>query len=80
MGIQSRRQAGASLPGMEMQVSQMALPYEQLASGYFGQYRGLGEQIAGLKGARAAIDPWSSAISGAMSGAIGMGTMMGSFS
>ena len=49
MGIQSRRQAQASLPGMEMQVSQMALPYEQLASGYFGEYTGLGEQIAGLK-------------------------------
>jgi hypothetical protein len=78
MGIQSRRQAGASLPGMEMQVSQMALPYEQLASGYFGQYRGLGEQMAGLKGARSAINPWSSAISGAMSGAMGAATMIGS--
>ena len=78
MGIQSRRQAQASLPGMEMQVSQMALPYEQLASGYFGEYRGLGEQIAGLKGARSAIDPWSSGISGAMSGAMGAATMIGS--
>ena len=78
MGIQSRRQAQASLPGMEMQVSQMALPYEQLASGYFGEYKGLGEQMAGLKGARAAVNPWSSAISGAMSGAMGAATMIGS--
>ncbi len=79
MGIQSRRKAGASLPGMEMQVSQMALPYEQLAGGYFGKYTSLGEQIAGLKGARSAIDPWSSAISGAMGGAMGAATMIGSF-
>jgi len=78
MGIQSRRQAQTSLPGMEMQVSQMALPYEQLASGYFSEYKGLGEQMAGLKGARAAIDPWSSALSGAMSGAMGAATMVGS--
>jgi hypothetical protein len=78
IGHQSRRQAEASLPGMEMQISQMALPYEQLASGYFGEYRGLSEQMAGLKGARGSINPWSSAVSGAMSGAMGAATMIGS--
>ena len=78
IGHQSRRQAEASLPGMEMQVSQMALPYEQLASGYFGQYRGLGEQLAGLRGAKKAVNPWASAISGAMGGAMGMGSMFSS--
>ena len=78
IGHQSRRQSEASLPGMEMQISQMALPYEQLASGYFGEYRGLSEQMAGLKGARGSINPWSSAVSGAMSGAMGAATMIGS--
>jgi hypothetical protein len=78
IGHQSRRQAEASLPGMEMQVSQMALPYEQLASGYFGQYRGLGEQLAGLRGAKEAVNPWASAMSGAMGGAMGMGSMFSS--
>jgi hypothetical protein len=80
IGHQSRRQSEASLPGMEMQVSQMALPYEQLASTYFGEYRGLGEQLAGLRGAKEAVNPWASAISGAMGGAIGMGSMYSSFS
>jgi hypothetical protein len=78
IGHQSRRQSEASLPGMEMQVSQMALPYEQLASGYFGQYRGLGEQLAGLRGAKEAVNPWASAMSGAMGGAMGMGSMFSS--
>jgi hypothetical protein len=32
------------------------------------QYGGVVEQLASLKGAKAAIDPWSSALSGAMSG------------
>jgi hypothetical protein len=78
IGHQSRRQSEASLPGMEMQISQMALPYEQLASGYFGEYRGLSEQLSGLKGARGSINPWTSAVSGAMSGAMGAATMIAS--
>jgi hypothetical protein len=69
ISAQSRRQAQASLPGMEMQISQMALPYEQLASGYFGQYKGLGEQLATLRGAKSAISPLASSISGMLGGA-----------
>ena len=72
MAQQSRRGAQAALPGMEMQLSQMALPYEQLGAQSLTQYGGVVEQLASLKGAKAAIDPWSQALSGALSGAASM--------
>ena len=72
MGIQSRRQTQAAMPGMELQLSQMALPYEQMGQQSLTQYGGVVEQLASLKGAKAAIDPWSQALSGALSGAASM--------
>jgi hypothetical protein len=80
MAQQSRRGAQASLPGMEMQMSQMALPYEQMGAQSLTQYGGVVEQLASLKGSRAAINPWASALSGGMQGAMGASSMMGSFS
>jgi len=44
------------------------------------QYGGVVEQLASLKGSRAAINPWASALSGGMQGAMGASSMMGSFS
>ena len=79
MGRQSRRGAQASLPGMEMQVSQMALPYEQMGAQSLTQYGGVVEQLASLKGARSAINPWASAIQGGMQGIMGAASMMSSF-
>ena len=79
MGRQSRRQTQAAMPGMELQLSQMALPYEKLAAGSMTQYGGVVEQLASLKGARASIDPTASAVSGAMQGIQQAGQMMSSF-
>ena len=79
MGRQSRRQTQAAMPGMELQLSQMALPYEKLAAGSMTQYGGVVEQLASLKGARASINPWASAISGASEGMMAAGNMMSSF-
>ena len=79
MGRQSRRQTQAAMPGMELQLSQMALPYEKLAAGSMTQYGGVVEQLASLKGARASIDPWTSALSGASQGVMAAGQMMSSF-
>ena len=79
MGRQSRRQTQAAMPGMELQLSQMALPYEKLAAGSMTQYGGVVEQLASLKGARASIDPLASAISGASEGMMAAGNMMSSF-
>jgi len=64
---------------MELQLSQMALPYEKLAAGSMTQYGGVVEQLASLKGARASIDPWTSALSGASQGVMAAGQMMSSF-
>lgn len=72
MAKQSRRGAQASLPGMEMQLSQMALPYEQMGAQSLTQYGGVVEQLASLKGAKAAVNPWASALSG-----IGQGMQAG---
>jgi hypothetical protein len=80
MARQSRRGAQAALPGMEMQLSQMALPYEQMGAQSLTQYGGVVEQLASLKGSKAAINPWASAISGGMQGMMGASSMMGSFS
>ena len=80
MAKQSRTTAQHSLPGMEMQMSQMALPYEQMGAQSLQQYGGVVEQLASLKGSRAAINPWVSALSGGMQGAMGASSMMGSFS
>jgi hypothetical protein len=80
MAKQSRATARDALPGMEMQLSQMALPYEQMGAQSLTQYGGVVEQLASLKGSRAAINPWASAISGGMQGAMGASSMMGSFS
>ena len=79
MAQQSRRGAQASLPGMEMQMSQMALPYEQMGAQSLQQYGGVVEQLASLKGAKSAINPWASALSGGMQGAMGAASMMSSF-
>jgi len=57
----------------------MALPYEKLAAGSMTQYGGVVEQLASLKGARASINPWASAISGASEGMMAAGNMMSSF-
>ena len=78
MARQSRRRTQAAMPGMELQLSQMALPYEQLGAKSLTQYGGVVEQLASLKGARASIDPWSSAISGGMQGMMGAASMIGS--
>ena len=79
MARQSRSQAQNALPGMEMQLSQMALPYEQMGAQSLTQYGGVVEQLASLKGARSAINPWASALSGGMQGAMGAASMMSSF-
>ena len=76
---QSRTRAQHALPGMELQMSQMALPYEQMGAESLTQYGGVVEQLASLKGARAAIDPWTSAISGGMEGMMKAGQMISSF-
>jgi len=76
---QSRRGAQAALPGMEMQLSQMALPYEQLGAESLTQYGGVVEQLASLRGAKASVNPWASAISGGMQGVMGAATMASSF-
>jgi len=79
MARQSRTRAQHALPGMELQMSQMALPYEQMGAESLTQYGGVVEQLASLKGAKAAIDPWSSAISGASQGMMQAGQMLSSF-
>jgi len=79
MARQSRSQAQNALPGMELQLSQMALPYEQMGAQSLTQYGGVVEQLASLKGARAAIDPWTAAISGGSEGMMAAGQMMSSF-
>ena len=79
MAKQSRRSAQAAMPGMELQLSQMALPYEQMGAGYLQQYGGVVEQLASLKGARSAINPMASAISGFGQGATQAATMAASF-
>ena len=79
MARQSRATAQHALPGMELQMSQMALPYEQMGAQSLTQYGGVVEQLASLKGARAAIDPWTSAISGGMEGMMKAGQMISSF-
>ena len=79
MARQSRTRAQHALPGMELQLSQMALPYEQMGAQSLTQYGGVVEQLASLKGAKAAIDPWSSAISGASQGMMQAGQMLSSF-
>jgi len=79
MARQSRSQAQHALPGMELQLSQMALPYEQMGAQSLTQYGGVVEQLASLKGARAAIDPWTAAISGGSEGMMAAGQMMSSF-
>jgi len=79
MARQSRATAQHALPGMELQMSQMALPYEQLGAKSLTQYGGVVEQLASLKGARAAIDPTSAAIKGGMEGIMAAGQMMSSF-
>ena len=79
MARQSRSQAQNALPGMELQLSQMALPYEQMGAQSLQQYGGVVEQLASLKGARSAIDPWASALSGGMQGIMAAGQMMSSF-
>jgi len=78
MARQSRRRTQAAMPGMELQLSQMALPYEQLGAKSLTQYGGVVEQLASLKGARASIDPTASAVSGAMQGMMGAASMIGS--
>jgi hypothetical protein len=80
IGKQTRTTARHALPGMELQLSQMALPYEQMGAQSLTQYGGVVEQLASLRGARASINPWASAIQGGMQGAIGGASMMGSFS
>ena len=79
MARQSRSQAQNALPAMEPQLSQMALPYEQMGAQSLQQYGGVVEQLASLKGARSAIDPWASALSGGMQGIMAAGQMMSSF-
>jgi len=79
MARQSRTRAQHALPGMELQLSQMALPYEQMGAQSLTQYGGVVEQLASLKGARAAIDPTSAAIKGGMEGIMAAGQMMSSF-
>ena len=79
MAKQSRTTARHALPGMELQMSQMALPYEQMGAQSLTQYGGVVEQLASLKGARAAIDPWTAAISGGSEGMMAAGQMMSSF-
>ena len=79
MAKQSRTTARHALPGMELQLSQMALPYEQMGAQSLTQYGGVVEQLASLKGARAAIDPWTAALSGGSEGMMAAGQMMSSF-
>ena len=79
MARQSRTRAQHALPGMELQMSQMALPYEQMGAQSLTQYGGVVEQLASLKGARAAIDPTTAAISGGMEGMMNVANMMSSF-
>ena len=79
MAKQTRTTARHALPGMELQMSQMALPYEQMGAQSLQQYGGVVEQLASLKGARAAIDPWTAAISGGSEGMMAAGQMMSSF-
>ena len=79
MARQSRRGAQAAMPGMELQLSQMALPYEQMGAQSLTQYGGVVEQLASLRGAKAAVNPWASALSGGMQGMMGAASMAASF-
>ena len=79
MARQSRSQAQYALPGMELQLSQMALPYEQMGAQSLQQYGGVVEQLASLRGAKAAVNPWASALSGGMQGMMGAASMAASF-